>query len=107
MKIKSMLNAHEFPKKYEQNNKPSMTVPDQALSIREILSRFARGIPVEQQVPIYEDVETTEDYLPDLKTLDLADRQQYLEMVKEELNHLRSKAQHSEIVGLTKTETEG
>lgn len=107
MKIKTMLNAHEFPKKYEQNTKPSMTVPDQALSVREILSRFARGIPVEQHTPIYEDVESPDDFLPDPRTLDLAERQQYAEMVQEELNHIRSQQQPAEIVGLTKTETEG
>jgi hypothetical protein len=39
--------------------------------------------------------------------MDLAERQQYAEMVKEELNHIRSQAQQSETVGLTKTETEG
>jgi len=107
MKIKNMLNAHTFPKKYEKNQKPSMTVPDQALSVREILSRFARGIPVDQHTTIYEDVESPDDFLPDPRTMDLAERQQYAEMVQEELNHIRSQAQHSEIVGLTKTETEG
>jgi len=107
MKFKTLINAHEYPKKYEQNNKPSMTVPDQALSVREILLRFARGIPVDQHIPIYEDVESPDDFLPDPRTLDLAERQQYAEMVQEELNHLRSKQQPAETVGLTKTENEG
>ncbi len=102
-----MLNANKFAKNYEVNNKPSMTVPDQALSVREILSRFARGIPVEQHAVIYEDVDTPDDFLPDPRTLDLAERQQYAEMVQDELNHLRSQAQQSEPVGLTKTENEG
>ena len=107
MKTKTMLNANEFAKKYEVNKKPSMTVPDQALSVREILSRFARGIPVEQYTALYEEVDTPDDFLPDPRTLDLAERQQYAEMVQEELNHLRSQAQQSETVGLTKIETEG
>jgi hypothetical protein len=107
MKIKTMLNAQEFPKNYERNTKPSMTIPDQALSVKDILNRFARGIPVEERTPIYEDVESPDDFLPDPRTLDLAERQQYAEMVQEELNHIRSQAQQSETVGLTKTETEG
>lgn len=107
MKIKTLLNAQEFEKNYEQSTKPSMTIPDQALTVKEILNRFARGIPLEQHTPIYEDVESPDDFLPDPRTLDLAERQQYAEMVQEELNYIRSQAQHAEIVGLTKTETEG
>jgi hypothetical protein len=107
MKIKNLLNAQDFEKSYEQSTKPSMTIPDQALTVKEILQRFARGIPLEQHNAIYEDVESPDDFLPDPRTMDLAERQQYAEMVKEELNHIRSQALHSEIVGLTKTETEG
>jgi len=107
MKIKNLLNAQDFEKSYEQSTKPSMTIPDQALTVKEILTRFARGIPVEQHTTIYEDVESPDDFLPDPRTLDLAERQQYAEMVQEELNHIRSKAQSAETVGLTKTETEG
>ena len=107
MKIKNLLNANEFPKKYEVNKKPSLTVPDQALTVREILNRFAKGIPMDTKATVYEDVELEDDFLPDPRTLDLAERQQYADMVQEELNHIRSKAQPAETVGLTKTETEG
>jgi hypothetical protein len=107
MKIKNLLNAQDFEKNYEQSTKPSMTIPDQALTVKEILNRFARGIPVEQHTTMYEDVESPDDFLPDPRTMDLAERQQFAEMVQEELNHIRSQAQQSETVGLTKTETEG
>lgn len=107
MKIKNLLNAQDFEKNYEHSTKPSMTIPDQALTVKEILTRFARGIPVDQHTTIYEDVESPDDFLPDPRTMDLAERQQYAEMVQEELNHIRSQAQQSETVGSTKTETEG
>lgn len=66
-----------FPEKYEVNNQPSKTVPDQSLSVQEILRRYARGLPLSDvKTPIYEGDENT---FPDLSKMDLADREQYLD----------------------------
>lgn len=54
----------------EVNNEPSLTVPDQTMSIREILERYARGLSVtDGRVPIY----LGEDEMPDLSKLDLVE----------------------------------
>lgn len=60
------LNAEREPK----SNKPSMTQPDQALTIREILQRHTRNIPMNIQVKV---PEYSDEYTPDLKSLDLTD----------------------------------
>lgn len=77
MLIKSMLNQHLFPKDDEVNLLPSKTQPDMTMSVREILVRFSRGIPISgSKHAIYEG---DEDPLPDPRTLDLAERQQLIE----------------------------
>lgn len=67
----------------EINDMPSMTVPDQAMSMAEILSRFARGLPIEAgRVPIYDE----ENDLPDIRTLDLVERADLAEQYRNELS---------------------
>ncbi len=76
MKIKNTLNAKEFQKKGEINKLPSMTIPDQTMTIKEILDRFTRGLPLDAgKVPIYEG----EEYTPDLRFMDLAEREEFIE----------------------------
>ena len=66
----------------ETITKPSMTIPDQTMSIREILDRYARGLPIEAgKVPIYDG----EEYTPDPRYMDLADRQEYMEYAKDQI----------------------
>lgn len=88
-KIKHALNAHEFPKKHESSSKPSMTIPDQSLSIRELYDRFQSGLPlqgVKDAVYYGED-----DDFPDLAKMDLADRENYIKGVREELEEFKTK----------------
>lgn len=76
MKIKNSINAQEFEKQYEKPWGPSMTVPDQAMSVKEIMDRFVRGIPMEAgKVPIYEG----EEFIPDWQKMDLTEKQEYAE----------------------------
>lgn len=87
--IKNSLNAQEFAKRYEVIDKVSLTVPDQTLSIREIMKRFASGLPIDgEKVPIYDG---EEDDMPDLSKMDLAERQEYIELAKSELSDLNVK----------------
>lgn len=39
----------------EYNGHPSLTVPDQAMPIKEILQRYVRGQEVKQFTPVYDD----------------------------------------------------
>lgn len=47
----------------------SMTVPDQTLSLRELIDRYTRGVPVRTHQPVY----NGDEDLPDFERLDLVD----------------------------------
>lgn len=66
---------------------PSLTVPDQSMSIKEILQRYARGLSTEdrERVPFYDG----EEFVPDIKKLDLADIQELKEQTAEEIRRHR------------------
>lgn len=64
------MNKNNFAREYEKNTKPSVTVPDQAMSVKEILRRYANGLPLSQSNDL---VYTGDDYTPDLRTMDLVD----------------------------------
>lgn len=71
---------------YEENTMPSVTLPNQAMSMKEIMERFARGLPISgAKVPLYDE----ENDLPDIRTLDLAERQQLSQQYEMELSRLR------------------
>ncbi len=102
-KFNTILNYEEY--KGQVNKQKSLTIPDQAMSIKTIMERFARGLPIEQFKPIYdENIDEDSEYLPDPRTMDLADRQEYAEQIAIDLENLRQ--QQAAAVGLTKTENE-
>jgi len=88
MKVKNSLNAHLFDKNYKVFTQPSMTIPDQSMSIKTILERYARGLPVGGRLDEYYD---EEDDLPNPLTLDLAERQEMAELYKNEINEIKSR----------------
>lgn len=91
MKIISMANFQLKLKKKDWG--PSMTVPDQSMSVKEIMDRYSRGLPTAgHKVPIYEG----ETFMPDLKNMDLADRQTLYEAAKAELDEIKSKLNRKE-----------
>lgn len=101
MRVKTPYNAHEFAKNHETNTMPSKTIPDQTMSIREIMTRFTRGLPIDgEKVPIYEE----EDFLPDLRGLDLAERQELKEIYQAELDEIRERAKLKKSTPHNKTE---
>ena len=84
MKWKTPYNAK--PDQGEVNNDPSLTIPDEALSIQEILVRHARGLPTTgQRVPIYlgEDEE-----FPDPRKMDISEREALKKELKQEIKEL-------------------
>ncbi len=79
------MNAKTFEKSYEHNYGPSLTIPDQTLSIRQILERHSRGLPLDGwKVPIWDGEDND---LPDIRTLDLAERQELAHLYQQELNN--------------------
>lgn len=89
MQVKNMLNAKDFPKQGEVFTLPSMTVPDQSLTVRELMDRFARGLPLGgARVPIYEG---EDDNTPDFARMDLSEIEDYQLKIKEELEEIRER----------------
>lgn len=85
--VKNSMNANNFEKNYEKNEQPSLTVPDQTMSVRTILERYTRGLPVNGWTPMYDE----EDDLPDPRTLDLAERQELAEQFKQEIQDVEAR----------------
>ena len=87
------MRTAENRKDKEYNYQPSLTVPDQTLSIREIMDKYRRGIPLPAgKEPVYdgEDAPFNED---DLKKMDISERQELLEQSKIDVQELQEKAQ--------------
>lgn len=76
----------KHPVKGEVNGKPSLVRPNEAMSIREIMVRYTRGLPIDQKVPLYEE----DQFLPDVKHMDLADLQVLRENVAQEIQDKKS-----------------
>lgn len=86
--VRNSLNYGCFEIQGEFNSGVSQTVPDQALSVRQILERYARGLPLGgQRVPTFDE----DDDLPDFRTLDLSEREEYKARYGEELEQLKNK----------------
>lgn len=89
MKFQTQYSRHEVPG--EKNNLPSKTVPDQTMSLRELIKRFAQGLPINAaKVPLYDDDPENND-LPDPSRLDLAEREELALQYADELQGLREK----------------
>lgn len=81
------------PDEGEINDQPSETVPDQSMSVSEILRRFASGLPLGgEKVPLYEGDEDLLDGI-NPKTLDLSEIAAIRDEFTHEVNELKSKAQ--------------
>jgi hypothetical protein len=87
--VKHPFNVKEFIYEGEVNNEPSQTVPDQSLGLRELLIRYAKGLPLEgQKTPIFEGEDGSEI---DVEKLDLAEREELADQAREELKNLSTK----------------
>jgi len=75
MNFNHQYNYVPHPEYYETNNEPSLTVPDQSYTIKELLMRFTSGgMPAIAKTGTYEEDPTFEDLDPTrLGDFDLAD----------------------------------
>jgi len=107
MKIRNIFNA----KDYNDNEKsfgPSLTIPDQAMSVRDILQRYANGLPLGgSNEPIWEGEDG--DGI-DPRRLDLAERQELEIAARQELaeieERLKSKKVEKTVGKLSKQDIE-
>lgn len=95
-RYKSAGNAHLFPKtSLKKMSKISLTVPDQALSMRQIFERHTRGLPIPNGMegyyaPDQENI-SFDDFMPNTKTLDLSEIADIAEASKKQMDNIKSK----------------
>jgi hypothetical protein len=71
------------------NNQESKTVPDQSMTLRELLVRYAKGLPLEgQKTPIWEG---EEGFDIDPQKLDLAEIEELREKAEQELKDINKR----------------
>lgn len=71
----------------EKNDQPSMTVPDQTISLSELLERFTKGETVPTFPGQYQD-DDDENVYDDLNTLDLSELEELAERVSSRRSEL-------------------
>lgn len=89
MKIKNALNAKTFPIEGEVNNEPSATVPDMGYTVAELLYRQTNGLPITASVR--DNSFDENDDTVDLGSLDIIDREAYVERYMKTMSDLRKK----------------
>lgn len=88
-RIKTHLTYTAEDRQREKNSLPSKTIPDQTMSVQEIMDRFARGLPLDgAKVALYH--EEGED-VPDLERMDLSEKHELLEAARREVQEQRNK----------------
>lgn len=74
---------------------PSKTVPNQAMTIREIINRTEKGLPITGvRVPLYN--ETEDGIMPDLRNMDISEIYELKQRIADKEKQLRKKLQEDE-----------
>lgn len=89
MKFKNHYNS--VPEDGEVNDQVSETIPDQSLSVQEILERFAKGLNLQGRTPIWMNEDDDDLSFDDWDKLDIAEREAIIERNKEEFLELGKK----------------
>jgi len=95
--VRNPLNSDTFKKNHEKNDLPSLTVPDEGMTVREIMEKFANGykpIDVEAFYSADFDEDQTE-VLPRMKSLDYAEQQQFVDELAQEISTIQSQWEKS------------
>ena len=79
-----------IPQEGEINNSPSLTVPDEAISISELVIRFAKGMPIgDGKEMLYDGDENDAPETVELRKLDLTERKALLDEAKVQIDDAR------------------
>lgn len=80
--FKTVYNSRETPDLGEVNTLPSETQPDKVMTIKEMLARHVRGLPVSGGSG-FVDIPEEVGYIPDIRSLDLTEIDEYAKHFKE------------------------
>jgi hypothetical protein len=94
-KIKNFMNYEDFDRDNEKDFEPSQTIPDQTMSIRELVRRYASGLPLGgSKESIYEGEDGDG---VDPRRLDLAERQELEIAARQELEEIEKRLKSTRI----------
>lgn len=104
--IYTQFNFEFKPDYFEENSQVSMTVPDHTMSLKTIVTKYAKGLPI--SAPIYNGIYTDEDLAIDHTKLDFADQERIEADARREYNELRQTLteQQKEALKAKEAETE-
>lgn len=95
-KVRTMYNRTLRDQVLELNTMPSETIPDQSMSVEEIVRRFASGMPLNGGEPLFaddddsEDLDSVEGY--NLATLDLSELAELKQKAEKFMVEFKAKA---------------
>ena len=89
-KWKTAYNKEEFPKGYEKPRGESLTIPDQSMSLKTLLERFTRGLPLPSASgygpeQYYGD---DPDYMINPAVLDISEKHELIDQQKIKVNEI-------------------
>lgn len=88
--FKTKYNAPRFPDKGEVNEMPSMTIPDQSLTVAELVYRFTHGQPLGgHRTPVYDDDQEI-NYPANWEKLDISEKYEFMKERQQEYQKLVS-----------------
>lgn len=84
-----------YPQSQSFEGVESETQPDMALPMRELMSRFSRGLPIsDAQTRLFDNADIDDELFPDVSHMDYADREKWISRAQGELRELKLKAKH-------------
>lgn len=90
--FQSLYNQEEHPHYPEKNTMPSATVPDMALSVKDLLKRYNAGQPLGGRHGEYDEEDPDDSFyvIPGFDQMDLAEKEELAIAAKAEVDRLRA-----------------
>lgn len=86
-RIRRQRTAHLDEMPTETNTEPSMTVPNMSMTVLQMLDRHRKGMPITGRQGVF----TGDQELPDLDTMDLVDRNDFMDSVAAALVEVKAR----------------
>lgn len=83
----------------EENTLPSCTIPDDSLTIKDILYRFTKGMPLDlpYRAAMYDDADDDEVHPSNMRNLDLVDMLEMSENASKTINDYKTSSNTSNV----------
>lgn len=87
-KFRTPYNGLGYATSYEKNDGVSLTVPDQSMTVRQLVQRYASGLPLTgtHRVGLYHGDDTP---FPNFEQMDFAEQREVINAAKEEMEAIK------------------